>query len=409
MEVLKIKKFLRFYLADSFAKIADNFFFLFITWLALQHTGSPAFAGAILMTNAIPRLIFMVFGGSLADRIPPQLILRTGNIAQALGLLIILIALTTGGLSLPLLFIVAGLFGLVDAFSAPASMSAVPRIVPKEMLLKANSFIQGSEMVVFIGGSMLAGVVLQSNNLALATLFNFALYVIATILFFTVKLTFTFDTDEAKEPELKRILNGLKYAWSKPIVRANIILLGVTNIAISGPVTIGLLLLVTSTLGLTPIYYSIVTAAFGVGALLGVVIASQMKNIYSPGKIILASFLADGIGLIAIALIGNVWLIVAVTIIMGIAGGVSGAVNATWVQVSVKTSMLGRISALMMLASLAFDPISQGLTGVLAEWSIQGTLVIAGVFMIVATLATLPFNTIFLKRLEKPIDASHHA
>ena len=404
MEILRDTKFLRFYLADSFAKIADNFFFLFITWLALHHTGSPAFAGAILMTNAIPRLVFMIFGGSLADRIPPHVILRTGNIAQAIGLIVMLCMIILGAVSLPLLFIVAGLFGLVDAFSAPASMSAIPRIVPKHLLLKANSFIHGSEMILFISGSMLAGLVLQANNLAFATIFNFSLYIIAAILFLTVKIQFDFETEPAKTSELKRIIDGLKYAWGKPIVRANIILLGVTNIAISGPVTIGLLLLVTSSLGLTPLYYSIVTAAFGVGALIGVIIASQMKNIHSPGKIILASFLLDGIGLIIIALIGDIWLIVALTIIMGMTGGIAEASHATWVQASVKTSMLGRISALMMLASLAFDPISQGLTGLLSAWSIQGTLVVAGTFMIIATLVTLPFNKIFLRRLKTPID-----
>src|SRR5690606_38835097 len=122
--------------------------------------------------------VFMIFGGSLADKVPPQIILRAGNIAQALGLGVILFALVSNSLTLPLLFVIAGLFGLVDAFSSPASMSAIPRIVPKNMLLKANSLVQGGEMFIFMAGSLLAGIVLQFDDMKIATFVNFAIYAI---------------------------------------------------------------------------------------------------------------------------------------------------------------------------------------------------------------------------------------
>jgi hypothetical protein len=60
--------------------------------------------------------------------------------------------------------------------------------------------------------------------------------------------------------------------------------------------------------------------------------------------------------------------------------------------------MLGRVSALSMLAALAFDPFSQGLSGLLAEWSISGMFFVAGAFIIIATLLVISFNPVFLTK-----------
>ena len=60
--------------------------------------------------------------------------------------------------------------------------------------------------------------------------------------------------------------------------------------------------------------------------------------------------------------------------------------------------MLGRVSALSMLAALAFDPFSQGLSGLLAEWSISGMFFVAGLFIIIATVIVAAFNPVFLSK-----------
>lgn len=396
--LLRDANFVRYFVADSFAKVADNFFFVFLTWLALQQTGSPAYAGALLMTNAIPRLVFMIAGGSLADRASPQAILRTGNVAQALGLGVVLAQLLTDSLSLPVLFVVALVFGLVDAFSSPASMSAVPRLVPDHALLKANSLVQGTEMVTFMAGSLVAGGVLQLGSETVATAVNLGLYVVAAALFCTVRLSFHPDDDVREESELRRIWAGLRYSWTEPVIRSNILLLVATNIAFSGPASIGFLLLVSESLHLPTLYYSAIMVAFAVGALLGAVIASRRGTFQLPGVLLIAGYVITGVAFVAIGLVANIWAIVVIVAFMGAAVGLSQAVNATWVQLSTPRHMLGRISAVMMLAALAFDPFSQALAGFLAAWSVEGMFVVAGAFIIVTSLAVLPFNRVLLTR-----------
>lgn len=376
--------------------MADSYFFIFLTWLALQQTGSPLYAGALLMANGIPRLLLMLFGGVLADRVAPQVILRLGNIVQAAGLVFIFIWLAFDAVPLPVLFAIAIIFGTVDAFSAPASTSAIPRIVPRAKLAAANGVVQSTEMLTFVLGTLVTGIILQFNNLELATGVNIGMYVIAALIFFTVKMKFKPDEAVQKERQLTLIKEGVKYVWKKPVLRANALLLAATNIAVSGPISIGFLLIVTEKMNLGPIFYTFIFVAFGVGTILGAIIAGTRKSVKGPGPWLVASYVLNGLAFIGIAFVTNIWILLIAAALLGLFGGFSGTINATWMQLSTRKNMLGRVGAITMVAALAFDPFSQGITGAVSEWSLEGLFIISGVFLLVATLIVVSFNKVLL-------------
>lgn len=405
-EILRIRNFLRYFIADSVGKIADSYFFIFLAWLALEQTGSPAYAGALLMANAIPRLVLMLYGGVLADKIQPHVILRTGNLIQAAGIGLVFTWLLFGSIPIAGLFGLAIVFGVVDALSTPASMSAIPRIVPRRLLLQANSLVNGLEMGVFVAGSLLAGAVIQFSSIELATAVNGLLYLLAAGLFFLVKMIFIDENKVDQRSEVSQIKDSLKYVWRRPVLRANTLLLAATNIAVSGPVTIGFLLIVTQKLNLGPIYYTVIFAMFGIGILIGSVSIGLRKNVKGPGRLIVINYLLNAAGLAAIVLTTNIWLIIATSFILGVIGGAANTISSTWIQLNTKKAMLGRVSAVTMLAAMAFDPISQGLSGLIAEWSIDGLFVLSGIFIAVSTLVVVAFNKVLLANEELPLNSN---
>lgn len=405
-EILRIRNFLRYFIADSVGKIADSYFFIFLAWLALEQTGSPAYAGALLMANAIPRLVLMLYGGVLADKIQPHVILRTGNLIQAAGIGLVFTWLLFGSIPIAGLFGLAIVFGVVDALCIPASMSAIPRIVPRRLLLQANSLVNGLEMGVFVAGSLLAGAVIQFSSIELATAVNGLLYLLAAGLFFLVKMIFIDENKVDQRSEVSQIKDSLKYVWRRPVLRANTLLLAATNIAVSGPVTIGFLLIVTQKLSLGPIYYTVIFAMFGIGILIGSVSIGLRKNVKGPGRLIVINYLLNAVGLAAIVLTTNIWLIIATSFILGVIGGAANTISSTWIQLNTKKAMLGRVSAVTMLAAMAFDPISQGLSGLIAEWSIDGLFVLSGIFIAVSTLVVVAFNKVLLANEELPLNSN---
>lgn len=85
-----------------------------------------------------------------------------------------------------------------------------------------------------------------------------------------------------------------------------------------------------------------------------------------------------GAGLLGLAVAGQWWTAAALLAAMGIGGGLVGVLATAWLQRETPAPLQGRVMALAMLAGVAFDPLSQALSGVLIDISLQGLFVIAG-------------------------------
>jgi MFS family permease len=129
-------------------------------------------------------------------------------------------------------------------------------------------------------------------------------------------------------------------------------------------------------------------SAYGIGALLGVVVASRLsviKDLKTP-LVLLASAL--GIGLIVLGLMQQAWMAAVVIALMGLGGGIVGVLGLTWLQQQTETQMQGRMMSLVMFASVALDPFSQAISGVLMDVNLTGLFVAAGMVMLVTALVS---------------------
>ena len=94
-----------------------------------------------------------------------------------------------------------------------------------------------------------------------------------------------------------------------------------------------------------------------------------------------------GAGLLGLAVAGQWWTAAALLAAMGIGGGLVGVLATAWLQRETPAPLQGRVMALAMLAGVAFDPLSQALSGVLIDISLPGLFVVAGGSL----LLTVPF------------------
>jgi hypothetical protein len=67
---LKLPHFRWLWLGQTFIFCAAQFWFVALTWLVLQTTGSGIALGTVLMAAAIPRGVLMLVGGAISDRLP---------------------------------------------------------------------------------------------------------------------------------------------------------------------------------------------------------------------------------------------------------------------------------------------------------------------------------------------------
>ena len=103
-----------------------------LAFAVLEVSDSPTALGAVLAANSIPLVLFLLFGGVIADRLPRVLILRVGNLVLAVTQGMVAALVITDTAELWMLIVLEALNGLTLALVFPAFAAIMPQLVPRE-------------------------------------------------------------------------------------------------------------------------------------------------------------------------------------------------------------------------------------------------------------------------------------
>jgi MFS family permease len=393
---LQLPNFRWLWLGQTFILCASQFWFVALTWLVLQKTGSGFALGTVLMAAAVPRGLFMLIGGAVSDRLPANAVAAVAASINTVLVGLVAVLLFMDVFQLNRLILIAALFGLSEAFLYPAILALLPRLIGKSHLGQANAWMQGSEQITNVIGPAAAGIVMGALGLPIAFAINTGLFAIGSGFIYWVRtrqqehiIQKVLPPAEPRASALMgEILEGLRYAWKQPAIRISLLLIATINFAILGPIVIGVAELVKVRFGGSATTFGYLQSAYGIGALLGVLIASRLsaiKNLKTP-LVLLAYGL--GAGLIVLGFVQYAWMASVAIALMGVGGGIVGVLGLTWLQQQTATPMQGRMMSLVMFAAVALDPFSQAISGALTEINLTGLFVVAGIVMLTAALVS---------------------
>lgn len=387
--LLRPSNFCWLWVGQTFIICAGQFWFVALTWLVLQKTGSGIALGTVLMAAAVPRGILMLVGGAISDRFPPNTVAAISTAANTLLTGTLTLLLLKESFNLSGVILLSGMSGISEAFLYPATLALLPCIVQRSRLIQANAWMQGSEQISNVLGPALAGAAIGLFGLTTAFALNTALFFTGTVCIYLVK---TYQSSTRAPLGLHtlamEISEGVQYASKHSGIWISLLLIAMINFAILGPIVVGVAELVSSRLGGGAIIFGYLQSAYGVGALMGVGIASRLgtfKRLQMP-LIWLAAFL--GVGLTALGFVFQTWIAASIILSMGIGGGIVGVLALSWLQQETASSMQGRMMSLVMFAAVALDPFSQAISGVLLEISLTALFSGAGMIMLVTSLVT---------------------
>ncbi|MFJ6465331.1 MFS transporter [Streptomyces sp. NPDC091387] len=147
----------RFVAGRGLAALGDQFLLFAIPLLAFKLTGSASQTGLIFLVEWLPRVIFLPVAGVFADRIRSYIlyigsdIVRSGLALTAFALMFLL----PDGKFLTLCVLAAGM-SVAGAQSYVALEATLPRFVPMDQMVRAQSIIQGTEQTSEVVGPVLA-------------------------------------------------------------------------------------------------------------------------------------------------------------------------------------------------------------------------------------------------------------
>jgi predicted MFS family arabinose efflux permease len=306
--------------------------------------------GLLQTALTLPFILFAIPAGLLADRISRRRLMAGAEALRAAALLGILILIGLDWLTLPLL----ALLGFVAVCGTVAYSVAAPALVPSlvapQLLPAANARIELARTIAFASGPALGGVLVGWLGAAPAFGFAAALSIVAVVLLSGIY-------EPARQPAAQRhplqdIREGAAFVLHHPLLRPVFITQFIFN-------TASFLLLAVFVpyavrrLGLSATGVGTVLSMYGVGMVVGALVATRVMRKLAFGIVIGLGPVTGFVAAIVMALTTVMpWPILAGTsfFLLGV-GPILWVISTTTLRQSVTPPrLLGRVSAINIMS-----------------------------------------------------------
>ncbi|PFK29538.1 MFS transporter [Bacillus cereus] len=359
--LLKNTNFLFLWAATLFSSFALAFFTFSQTWYIAKTLNLEASLGVVFVALSVPRLIFMIVGGAVADKFPKKNIMFYSNIIRALLVATILTWFIVGNVTLYTFALFALFFGLADAFFWSADGSILPELVEKHRLTQANSLTQMTNQASVILGPVLGGILIKFSNYETIFTITILLLIVAAILVQKIQSNVQVE-DDTDKGMFTSIKEGILYVKESPFLSTFLICSAFLNLFLIGPMQVGFPLFVKNVLHGDSLQFSYLEAAVGAGMGIGAVIVG-LKNINRRrGLFCIIMMLLSGIFFLSINFSTALWQALLAGAFYGITIAMAIVPLMAMIQSTVKEEMMGRVMSLLMLSSMGFIPLSYAFT-----------------------------------------------
>ena len=347
--------------------------------------------GLLAAAQTLPFLLLALPLGVLADRVPRRSLMAGAEALRAAALLVVPVLAAAGLVSVPALAVLGFVAATGTAAYSVAAPSLVPALVPRAGLAAANGRLELVRSIAFAAGPALGGALVAWSGASPA-------FLLASLLSAGAALLLRGLAEPARQPQPRRpvlhdLREGAGFAWNHSLLRP--ILLTAMAWNLSWFVLQGVYAVyAVGTLGLSAAEVGGTLAAYGAGMVAGAVLAPRVVRALPFGQVIAAgpvvSVLAAGAMLASTQWPGP--LLPALSFFLFGAGPILWTIAQTTLRQAVTPGpMLGRVSALVTMATFGARPLGAALGGLVgATWGPPACIALAAAgFMVQAGVILL--------------------
>lgn len=350
------------------------------SWLMISIAPTADMVALVQASTALPIMLLSLVAGAIADIWDRR---RLMLIAQG-GMFIVSIALavtTWLGLVTPwMLLTFTFLLGCGVALYGPAWQSSVGEQVPRELVPSAVAINSLGFNIARTVGPAIGGVIVASLGSYAAFIVNAVSYLgLITVL------------SSWRRPKVAKTLPseslwvamgaGLRYVRLSPAILA-VLVRGLVFGVLGSSLWALMPVIARDLVGGGPLTYGLLLGAFGVGAVLGALVAGPLRKLYSSEALVRGATIAFGLGTIGAS--QSPWLLLTMTALL-LAGGAWVLTLSTFntsVQISSPRWVVGRSIAVYQMLTFGGLAIGSWLWGEIAhDASLSLSLLISGVLM----------------------------
>jgi MFS family permease len=357
--------------STGMANLGDGVLSTLVPLVALSLTTSPAQISLLSAATWLPWLLFGLAAGVVIDRADRRrvqvlaLALRAAALAGAAALGF------AGLLTIPLLVVLALVYGATEVFADLGATSILPDLVPADRLPAANGRVIGVQQVAnaFLGAPLAGVLVVLGAGIGFGT--SAALAALAAVVL-AVGLRGNFrkqSAEGAPERALEQVREGLSFLVRHRVMRPLVLTSSVLNLASTAYFAVFVLWAVgpASAMQLTETQYPLVMLGFAAGAVGGSLVAQAVVDRLGEVRTMLTMLSGSVVLMLVPVFLPNGWAVAVAVTLIGITNTIGNVVSQSLRQRLVPRAMLGRVSGAGRTLSYGMMPLGAVLGGLVAE------------------------------------------
>jgi MFS family permease len=332
-----------------------------LVWLVLELSGSPLAVGALVFCRFVPFTVLGLVAGVVVDRFDTRrVVMATQAAAMAVSVVLALVTITDRA-SLPLVFVLAAVGGVILVFDAPGRQALTFQLVGRRELPNAVALNSGLFNASRVIGPAIAGVVIAAVGTGLCFAVNAISFLAVLAALALMREDELVPVERATET---RIVAGAREALAH--VRRDSELRGVLGVvAVVSLVGFNfhvLVPLLAAQLDLGPTAFGLLSASFGAGALVGALAMATMRS--ASRRAFVGGTTVFSLLLLALAPVDSPVPAAVLLAAIGVCFTLLTANANALVQLGAPDHLRGRLISLYLFAFAGLAPIG----GLLAGW-----------------------------------------
>jgi MFS family permease len=386
-----------------------SFFGSMITFVAVPYqvfnlTRSSLAVGLLGAVELACLLSLALVGGALADAIDRRRLILGAEAVLAVCSIVLLINASLPHARVWLIFVVAGVMAALGGIQRPAIDALIPRLVDRDEVMAANAIGLLESTAGMIVGPAVAGVLLAGGGLTFT--FGVDLVTFALSLLALGAMNAVPRPDDAERPSVRRILDGLRYARSRPELIGTYV---VDMAAMFFGMPMALFPAIAHRYGgaeaLGALY-----AAPSVGAFLATLTSGWTVRVHHQGRAILVAATAWGMAIVIFGVAPSLGIAFVGLALAGAADMVSGIFRLTIWNRTIPDSFRGRLASIEMVSYSTGPLLGNTESGVVATFIGVGPAVVSGglccIAAVLVTAAALPALRWYDDRADPRLEAT---
>jgi MFS family permease len=338
--------------------------------LIASQTHDPFLVSLAALLQWLPPLVLGLFAGVVADRLDRRMIVVTVNLVRAVVLALLVAAVASGIVSVPVVLGSLFVLGCAEVFADNTSGTLMPMLVDRGDLALANGRLMGG----FITLNQLAGPALGAALFASGAAWPFATQAVL-VLAGAALVSRLVLPPHGRVPEERShlradIAEGFRWVRRHAAVRTLVLTIFTFNITFGAAWSV-LVLYATQRLGMGAVGFGLLTTTSAIGGIAGTASYGWITRRVSLGNIMRIGLVLETLTHLSLALTTSPAVALAIFFVFGAHAFIWGTTSTTVRQRAVPFELQGRVGSVNMLGVCGGLVIGAGVGGPLARhWGV---------------------------------------